>query len=97
MGRRKFHGGQFSGEYQPAKKVKTKEEENEKRSNISFEGSSTDSSKPKDFLKAVNDLEKIEKLSHDCKRLTTENANLKRTIQTLRKNLSKYRQNSHLA
>ena len=83
MGRRKFHGGQFSGEYQPAKKVKTKEEENEKRSNISFEGSSTDSSKPKDFLKAVNDLEKIEKLSHDCKRLTTENANLKRTIQTL--------------
>ena len=51
MGRRKFHGGQFSGEYQPAKKVKTKEGENEKRSNISFEGSSTDSSKPKDFLK----------------------------------------------
>ena len=98
MGRRKFHGGQFSGGYQPAKKLKTKEEENEKRSNISFEGSlMTDSSNPKDFLKAVNELEKIEKLSRDCKRLTTENANLKRTIQTLRKSLSKYRQNSHLA
>ncbi|XP_015775683.1 PREDICTED: uncharacterized protein LOC107353814 [Acropora digitifera] len=87
MGQRKFHCGQFSGEYQPAKKVKTKEEENEKRSNISFEGSSIDSSRPKDFLKAVNELEKIKKLSRDCKRLTTENANLKRTIQTLRKSL----------
>ena len=96
MGRRKFHGGQFSGEYQPAKKIKTKEEETEKRSNNSLEGSSTDSSKPKDFLKAVNELQKIEKLSRDCERLTTENGNLKRTIQTLRKSLSKYRQNSHL-
>ena len=83
--------------YHPAKKIKTKEEENEKRSNINFEGSSTDSSKPKDFLKAVNELEKIDKLSRDCKRLTTENANLKGTIRTLRKSLSKYRQNSHLA
>ena len=102
MGRRKFHGGQFSGEYQPAKKIKTKEEENEKRSNISFEGSSTDSSKPKDFLKAANELEKIKKLSRDCKRLTTENTHLKRTLRkslskTLRKSLSKYRQNSHFA
>ena len=97
MGRRKFHGGQFSGEYQPAKKIKTKEEENEKRANNSLEGSSTDSSKPKDFLKAVNELQKIEKLCRDCKRFTTENANLKRTIHTLRKSLSKYRQNSHLA
>ena len=97
MGRRKFHVGQLCGEHQPAKKVKTKEEENEKRSNISFNGSSTDSSKSKDFLKAVNEFEKIEKLSRDCKRLTTENANLKRTIQTLRRSLSKYRQNSHLA
>ena len=31
MGRRKFHGGQFSGEYQPANKIKTKEEENEEK------------------------------------------------------------------
>mgnify|MGYP007058319639 CR=1 FL=1 len=55
MGRKKFHGGEFSGEYQPAKKLKTKEEEKGKRSNISFEGSSTNSSKQKDFrLKQKN-------------------------------------------
>ena len=92
MGRRKFHGGHFSGEKQPAKKIKKKEEENEKKSDISFEGSTTDSTSPtpRDFLKAVNELEKIDKLSRDCKRLTTENAKLKRTIQTLRKSLGKY-------
>ena len=97
MGQRKFHGGQFSGEYQPVKKIKTKEEEKKKRSNISFEGSTRDSSNPRDILKAVNELEKIDNLSRDCKHLTTENVNLKRTIQTLRKSLSKYQQNSHFA
>lgn len=92
MGRRKFHGGHFSGEYQPAKKMKIKEEENQKKSDISFEGSTTDSTSPtlRDFLKAVNKLEKIDKLSRDCKCLTTEKANLKRTIQTLQKRLGKY-------
>ena len=97
MGQRKFHGGQFSGEYHPVKKIKTKEEEKKKRSNISFEGSTRDSSNPQDILKTVNELEKIDNLSRDCKRLTTENVNLKRTIQTLRKSLSKYQQNSHFA
>ena len=61
--------------------MKTKQKGNEKRSNISSEGSATDSPKPSGFLKVVRELEKIDKFSGDCKRPTKEKANLKRTIQ----------------
>ena len=72
MGRRKYHGRQFCSEYHPAKKVKTKEEENAKRSYIRSEGLTTDSTKPRGFIKVVSEFDKINKLSRDCKRLTTE-------------------------
>ena len=49
--RRQFRGGHFSGEYQPAKKIKITKRENGKRCTFSFEASTTDSPKLRDFLR----------------------------------------------
>ena len=81
MGRRKFHGGQFSGECQLAKEIKNEGGRKQRGPISALKGPR----ETKDILKAVNELENIDKLSRDCKRLTTEKVNLKRTIQTLRK------------
>ena len=51
IGRRKFRDGHFSGEYQPPKKIKITKRENGKRCTFSFEASTTDSPKPRDFLR----------------------------------------------
>lgn len=54
MGRREYHGRQFCSEYHPAKNIKAKEEEYEKRSYIRSEGLTTDSPKPRGFAKVVS-------------------------------------------
>ena len=77
MGRRKFIGGQFSSNYQPAKKLKSEEKPDENSCSVGGQDSATTT--PESVF-----------LSRECKRLTSENAGLKRTIQTLRKSIGKH-------
>ena len=88
MGRRKFIGRQFSGKYQPAKKIKTEEKTNENSSSVGGQVSAT-ATPESVFIKFASEIERIDKLSRECKRLTAENTGLKRTIQTLRKSIDK--------
>ncbi|XP_068721450.1 uncharacterized protein [Montipora capricornis] len=86
MGRREFIGGQFSSKYQPAKKLKSEEKPDE--NSCSVGGQDSAATTPESvFLKFARELARIDKLSRECKRLTSENAGLKRTIQTLRKSI----------
>ena len=88
MGRRKFIGGQFSSNYQPAKKLKSEEKPDENSCSVGGQDSATTTPESV-FLKFASELARIDKLSRECKRLTSENAGLKRTIQTLRKSIGK--------
>ena len=89
MGRRKLIGGQFSSKYQPAKKLKSEEKPDE--NSCSVGGQDSAATTPESvFLKFASELARIDKLSRECKRLTSENAGLKRTIQTLRKSIGKH-------
>ena len=90
MARRKFIGGQFSSIYQPAKKIKTEEKPDE--NSCSVGGQASAAATPESvFLKFASELARIDKLSRECKPLTSENTGLKRTIQTLRKSKGKHR------
>ena len=80
MGRKRVHSSQFSRKKQPAVK--------KKRENVDSLKKGTTRNVAVQAYNFLTD-EKIDRLERECERLRSENANLKGTVQALRRSLGK--------